>query len=92
MCRVETTVYPQVAILKTKKSYYNCYQDQGESNSNYVDRFNSTIDVITKHEGGLDYDEYLVEDPSIMLGSDVEMVSVTGIDEYEEVIKINGIF
>ena len=66
--RFETTAHSQVAIHTAKKAYYNCHQYHGESNSDYFNRFNSTIDVVTKRQGRLGDDEYLVEDTLIASG------------------------
>ena len=66
--RFETIAHPQVAMHTAKKAYYNCHQYQGESNSDYFNRFNFTIDVVTKDQGRLGDDEYLVEDTLIASG------------------------
>ena len=67
--RFETTSHPQVAMHTAKRAYYNCHQHQGESNSDYFNRFNSTIDIVTKHQGRIGDDEYLVEDTLITSGN-----------------------
>ena len=64
----ETTAHLHVAMHTAKKAYSNCHQYQGESNSDYINRFNSTIDIVTKHQGRLGDDEYLVEDTLIASG------------------------
>ena len=66
--RFETTSHPQVAIHTAKRAYYNYHQYQGESNSDYFNMYNSTIDIVTKHQSRISDDEYLVEDTLITSG------------------------
>ena len=61
MHRFETTAHPQVCMHNIKQKYYNCRQFQGENNSDYFNRFNSTIIVVTKHYGRLGNDKYMVK-------------------------------
>ena len=71
-----------------KKAYYNYHQYQRESNSDYFNRFNSTIDVVTKHQGRLGDDEYLVEDTLIASG-DYTSTTLPTVDsqEYKDTCK-----
>ena len=67
--RFETTSYPQVAMHTSKRAYYDYHQYQGDSSSDCFKRFNSTTDIVTKHQGRIGDDEYLVEDTLITSGN-----------------------
>ena len=86
--RFETTTHSQGVIHTAKKAYYNCHQYHGESNSDCFNRFNSTIDVVTKHQGRLGDDEYLVEDTLIASG-DYTSTTLPTVDsqEYKDACK-----
>ena len=86
--RFKTTSYLQIAIYTAKKAYYNCHQYQGESNSDYFNRFNFTIDVVTKHQERLGDDAYLVEDTLIAFGDYTNTIlSTVESQEYKEAME-----
>ena len=80
--RFETTSHPQVAMHTTKRAYYNCHQYQGESDSDYFNRYNSAIDIVTKHQGRIGDDKYLVEGTLITSG-DYTSTTLPAVDSQE---------
>ena len=80
--RFETTSYQQVATHTSKSAYNNCYQYQGEGNSDYFSRYNFIIDIVTKHQGRIGGDEYLVEDTLITSG-DYTSTTLPTVDSQE---------
>ena len=59
-----------------------------ESNSDYFNRYNSIIDIVTKHQGWIGDDEYLVEDTVITSG-DYTSTTLPTLDsrEYKDACK-----
>ena len=59
-----------------------------ESNSDYFNRYNSIIDIVTKYQGWIGDDEYLVEDTVITSGDYTSTTLPTvGSQEYKDACK-----